>query len=128
MSVGSRGSGSPRRSCPTRRRTPTIWPDSGEKVVGSIHMSWAKSDGRLNAMATTTSHPRRRNIDEQDGCDVMVSSLRSKRFGTGDPVISNPWSLVLHSIVYACYGVPPGGGMFGWVGTLTPPCPWYRPW
>src|ERR1700676_4725377 len=49
MSAGSRGSGSPRKSCPTRNFTPTISPFSGKKVVGSIHMSWANSGVKLSA-------------------------------------------------------------------------------
>src|SRR5712692_3876319 len=70
-SAGSRSRGSPRRSCPTRNRTPTISPGSGENVVGTIHMSWAKSGAWLRAIATTSA-PRRRNIDEHSGGDIMV--------------------------------------------------------
>ena len=39
--AGSRGSGSPRKSCPTRSRKPTVRPTCRNvKPVGSIHMSW----------------------------------------------------------------------------------------
>src|SRR5262245_18967719 len=44
MSAGSRGIGSPRRSWPTRSFRPMIFPASGRKAVGSIHMSWANID------------------------------------------------------------------------------------
>ena len=54
-----------------RNRTPTISPGSEENVVGTIHMSWAKSVAGPRAMATS-SIPRRRNIDEPNGSDIMV--------------------------------------------------------
>src|SRR6266851_5983637 len=89
-SAGSRGSGSPRRSCPTRNRTPTISPGSGENVVGTIHMSWAMSRAPLRAMATTST-PRRRNIDELNGSDIMIVLVSISwcygRAGMGDPEI-----------------------------------------
>src|SRR5712691_367091 len=43
------------RSCPTRSRTPTIAPGSGENVVGTIHMSWAESVAGPRAMATIST-------------------------------------------------------------------------
>src|SRR6187549_470946 len=51
MRAGSRGRGSPRKSWPTRSFTPTISPASGENVIGSIHMSCARSGAPLSAIA-----------------------------------------------------------------------------
>src|SRR6266851_45381 len=99
-SAGSRGSGSPRRSWPTRNRTPIIAPGSGENVVGTIHMSWAESVAGPRAMATIST-PRRRNIDELNGCDItdLLISIRSRGFGIGDSSIPNPLVLVVNDSI-----------------------------
>src|ERR1700687_5217465 len=60
------------RFCPTRKRTPTISPGCGGKVIGSIHISWAKSGVKPSAMAHRTAP------DSGDRSSLIMGMLRNR--------------------------------------------------
>src|SRR6266702_2877157 len=76
MRVESRGNGSPRRSCPTRKWTPMISRACGKKVVGSIHISWAKIGAAFRTTAAMDSRLRLRDRSEFNGSVMMIVLMK----------------------------------------------------
>src|SRR5438874_1573963 len=87
MRVESRGNGSPRRSCPTRKRTPMISRVCGKKVVGSIHMSWAKMGAAFTTTAAMDTRLRLRDRSEFNGSVIMLVLIKilGRDRGSYDP-------------------------------------------
>src|SRR4051812_19920386 len=103
MRVESRGKGSPRRSCPTRKRRPTISRACGKKVVGSIHMSWAKTGAAFSTRAAMDSRVRLRDRSEFNGSVIMLVLMK---IVGGNRGFYDPRSLVTNRYFGACR-VPP---------------------
>src|SRR5215831_9346728 len=78
MKAEARGTGSPMKSCPTRRPTATVAPGAGWKVDGSIQKSCARAPAAASSNAA--AHARR----------LIARSRGRGRLGLGAPPRPQP--------------------------------------